>query len=160
MYMLGSLVCEGVGSICLGTKSVTLKKKKWLGKRKNKEKRREREKRICLNFINKSISLHLWSDWVEIWRRGLKVKYLQSERWRSDFELGNWCYCQWTIRRFWYTFSNFLCFSQNRLYNPRLYVLLMYLAASRVYFREDRCNPLLLIVEVWTGLGLVVFPFD
>ena len=34
----------------------------------------------------------------------------------------------------------------------------MYLAASKDYSREDRCNPLLLIMEVWTGLGPVVFP--
>ena len=54
----------------------------------------------------------------------------------------------------------FLCFFfQERLYNPRLYVLLMYLVASRDYSREDRCNPLLLIVEVWTRLGPMVFPF-
>ena len=33
----------------------------------------------------------------------------------------------------------------------------MYLVAFRDYFREDRCNPLLLIVEVWTELGPVVF---
>ena len=61
---------------------------------------------------------------------------------------------------FGYTFSNFLCFfRQERLYNPRLYVLLMYLEASRDYSREYMCTPLLLIVEVWTGLSLVVFPF-
>ena len=57
-------------------------------------------------------------------------------------------------------FLQFFCFfCQERLYNPRLYVLLMYLAAFRDYSREDKCNPLLLIVEVWTGLGPVVFPF-
>ena len=33
------------------------------------------------------------------------------------------------------------------------------MVASRDYSREDKCDPLLLIVEVWTGLGLVVFPF-
>ena len=33
------------------------------------------------------------------------------------------------------------------------------LVASRDYSREDKCNPLLLIVEIWTGLGPVVFPF-
>ena len=42
----------------------------------------------------------------------------------------------------------FLCFfCQERLYNIKLYVLLMYLAASRDYSKEDRCNPLLLIAE-------------
>ena len=60
---------------------------------------------------------------------------------------------------FGYYFSNFLYFCQERLYNPRLYVLLMHLVSSRDYSREDRCNPLLLIVEVWTKLGPVVFPF-
>ena len=35
----------------------------------------------------------------------------------------------------------------------------MYLEAFKDHSREDRCNPLLLIVEVWTGLGPVVFPF-
>ena len=62
---------------------------------------------------------------------------------------------------FWYTFSNFLCFffCQERFYNPRLYVLLVYLATSKDYSRKDRCNPLLLIVEVWTELSPVVFPF-
>ena len=40
-----------------------------------------------------------------------------------------------------------------------LYVLLMYLAASRDYSREYMCNPLLSIVEVWTELGSVVFSF-
>ena len=54
----------------------------------------------------------------------------------------------------------FLCFFyQERLYNPSIYVLLMYLAAFIDYFRKDKCNPLLLIVEVWTELGLVVFLF-
>ena len=38
-------------------------------------------------------------------------------------------------------------------------MLLMYLAASKDYSREDKCNLLLLIMEVWTGLGPVVFPF-
>ena len=50
-------------------------------------------------------------------------------------------------------------FCQERLYDPRLYVLLMYLATSRDYFRENRYNPVLLIVEVWIWLGHVVFPF-
>ena len=45
------------------------------------------------------------------------------------------------------------------MYNPRLYVLLMYLVASRDYSREDMCTPSLLIVEVWTGLSPMVFPF-
>ena len=55
---------------------------------------------------------------------------------------------------------NFLCFFfQERLYNPRLYVLLMYLTTSRYYFRKDKCNSLLLIMEVWTGLGPMVFRF-
>ena len=59
-----------------------------------------------------------------------------------------------------YSFFNFPCFfCQERLYNPRLYVLLMYLVASKDYSREERCNPLLLIVEVWIGLGPVVFSF-
>ena len=60
-------------------------------KRRKKTKRREEreEKLICLDFINKPIPLHLWFDRVEIWRRGLKVKYLQFEQWRLDFELGN-----------------------------------------------------------------------
>ena len=40
-----------------------------------------------------------------------------------------------------------------------LYVLLMYLVVFRDYSRQDKCNPLLLIVEFWTGLGPVVFPF-
>ena len=35
----------------------------------------------------------------------------------------------------------------------------MYLAASRDYSRKDKYNPLLLIVEAWTGLGPVVFLF-
>ena len=53
----------------------------------------------------------------------------------------------------------FFCFScQERLYNPILYVLLMYLIASKYYFREDRCNSLLFIVKVWTVLSLMVFP--
>ena len=54
--MLGSLMCEGMGPICLGSKSVTLKKQKQKGNRsekKNREKRRERKKRICPDFINK-----------------------------------------------------------------------------------------------------------
>ena len=38
-------------------------------------------------------------------------------------------------------------------------MLLMYLAAYRDYFRKDSCNSLLLIVEIWTGLDLVVFLF-
>ena len=54
----------------------------------------------------------------------------------------------------------FLCFfCQERLYNPRIYILSMYLEAYRDYSREDRYNPLLLIVEVWIGLGPLVFPF-
>ena len=35
----------------------------------------------------------------------------------------------------------------------------MYLVASRDYSIKDRCNSLLLIVEVWTGIGPVVFSF-
>ena len=35
----------------------------------------------------------------------------------------------------------------------------MYLAAFRDYSKKDKCNPLLLIVEVWTGVGPVVFFF-
>ena len=38
-------------------------------------------------------------------------------------------------------------------------MLLIYLATSRDYSRKDRYNPLLLIVEVWIGLGLVIFSF-
>ena len=37
--------------------------------------------------------------------------------------------------------------------------VLMYLATFRDYSRKDKCNSLLLIVEDWTELGLVVFPF-
>ena len=61
---------------------------------------------------------------------------------------------------FWVVFIQFsLLFCQERLYNPRLYVLLMYLIAYKDYSREDGCNPLLLIVKVWAGLGPMVFPF-
>ena len=53
----------------------------------------------------------------------------------------------------------FLCFfCQDKFYNPRLYMFLMYLTASN-YSREDRCNPLLLIVEVWIRLSPMVFLF-
>ena len=38
-------------------------------------------------------------------------------------------------------------------------MVLIYLEASTDYSREDRCNPLLLIVDVLTGLDPVVFPF-
>ena len=37
-------------------------------------------------------------------------------------------------------------------------MLLMYLTAFRDYSREDKCNLLLLIVDVLTGLDPVVFP--
>ena len=38
------------------------KKRKQIGKKKYREKRRERKKHICLYFINKLILLHLWSN--------------------------------------------------------------------------------------------------
>ena len=76
--MLGSLVCEEVGPIFLGPKLVTLKKEREeSGKQEEEKKQRDEkreEKRICPYFINKSIPLHLWSDRVEIWRRGLKLE--------------------------------------------------------------------------------------
>ena len=40
--VLGSLVCEEVGPICLGPKSVTLKKKKRSGKEKQREEERKK----------------------------------------------------------------------------------------------------------------------
>ena len=40
-----------------------------------------------------------------------------------------------------------------------LYVFLMYLTASKYYSRKDRYNPLLLIIEDWTVLDHVIFPF-
>ena len=46
--LLGSVVCGGVGPICLGLSQLHLKKKK------NREKIRERKKRICPDFINKA----------------------------------------------------------------------------------------------------------
>ena len=58
----------------LGDQVNCIKKKK-IGKRKKIERREKRkEKRIYPDFINKPILLHLWSDRVEIWRKGLKLK--------------------------------------------------------------------------------------
>ena len=72
-------------------------------------------------------------------------------------EIKYWYYCPWTVTTcFWEFFIQFsLFFFQDRLYNLRLYVLLMYLVASI----EDMCNPLLLIMEVWIELDHMVFPF-
>ena len=96
--LLGSLVCERVGPIFLGPKLVTIKKINKNRKRLKKEKQREEKRKRkntshCPDFIKELISLHMWSNRVEIWRRGSKLKQLQSERWRSYFELGNWYYC-------------------------------------------------------------------
>ena len=56
--VLGTLVSDGVGPICLGPKSVTLKKikKKKEGDRekKNREKRREREKNTSTQILSTS----------------------------------------------------------------------------------------------------------
>ena len=133
-----------------------------IGERKNREKRREKRKtyliaqisskrRSCfirgpikLKFEGKvwnSSSYNMNSE-IRFWARELVLLPLNS----NDIFLG-------------IIYPIFLCFFfQERLYNPRLYVLLMYLVASRDYSREDKCNPLLLIVEVWTGLDPVVFP--
>ena len=56
--LLGSLVCEGVGPICLGPKSVTFIKKSNSGKEKQRKEKRGK-KNVCPNFINKPILLHL-----------------------------------------------------------------------------------------------------
>ena len=106
------------------------------------------------------------------------ISSVVQSSWNLEENFEIWVATIWTMKiKFWawelvllhvnsnnvfgYTFSNFLCFflSQERLYNLRLYAFLMDLAASKDYFRKDRCNALLLILEVWTGLGLVVFPF-
>ena len=60
--VLGTLVSDGVGPICLGPKSVTLKKKEKKErseKRKTKRREERKKKHICPNFINKSIPFHL-----------------------------------------------------------------------------------------------------
>lgn len=59
----------------LGTKLVALEKKK--GEYIYREKYKEEKKKnasYCSDFINESISLHLWSNQVEIWRICLKLK--------------------------------------------------------------------------------------
>ena len=48
---------------------ITKKKKK-----KTREEKREEKKLICPYFINKMIPLHLRSDQIEIWIRGLKLE--------------------------------------------------------------------------------------
>ena len=54
----------------------------------------------------------------------------------------------------------FLYFCQEKLYNPKLYVFLMYLIVSKYYSKKDSCNPLLLITNVWTRLNPVGFSFE
>ena len=76
--MLGSLICEGVGSIFLGPKLVTIhkqKQKEIVKKEKQREEKRERKNTSHWpDFIKELIPLHLWSNRVEIWRRGSKLE--------------------------------------------------------------------------------------
>ena len=73
--VLGSLVCEGVGPICLGTKSVTLKRKRKKSDWEKKQREEKRERKTHLPRFHQQVDLlHLWFDRAEIWRRGSKLK--------------------------------------------------------------------------------------
>ena len=159
---MGSLVCEGVGPIFLGAKLVTFKKNRSGKRRKKKTKRREKRRKTYLPRFNQQVDPTL-SVVRSSWKLEKKFKTWVATIWMVKIRFWAWELVLLHVNSnnvFGYTFSNFLCFfSQERLYNLRLYVFLMYLAASKDYFRKDKCNALLLILEVWTGLGLVVFPF-
>ena len=59
----------------------------WKVIRKKEEKREKcRFFSSCPNFIRCPIPLRPWFDWVEIWRRGLWLMYLQYEQWKSNLE--------------------------------------------------------------------------
>ena len=114
----------------LGPKSVTFKK---TGRRE------EREEKTHLPRFYQQINAA--SSVVRLsWNLEKRFETQVATIWtiRSDFELGNWCYCPWTVTTLFGILSSIFIylFCQERLYNSRLYVLLMYLTASRDYSRE------------------------
>ena len=151
-----------MGPICLGPKSVTLKKRKQIGKRKT-ERKEEREKKTHMP------KFHQQAD---------PTLSMVRSSWNLEERFKTWVATIWTVEIiFWAQQLVLLAMNNNNVFwgilssiflvffAKRDYIIQGYmcswciLVASRDYSREDKCNPLLLIVEIWTGLGPMVFPF-